>query len=288
MGAADIVPGVSGGTIAFISGIYQLLLDSIKQVSNQFLPLLLKGKFKAAFGSLNWSFFISLTTGIIIAVLSLSKILALALKNQPVLVWSFFLGLVIMSIWLIAKNIRQWTVLNLGLLAMTAIFAFWLVGLVPGSTPAQPLYFFLAGAIAICAMVLPGISGSFLLVVMGKYEQILTAVNNLDFFTLGIFVLGIGVGLIIFANLVSWLFKKVPDPTTAVLLGFMVGALRKIWPWKEVLLTTVDRHGEIIPLKEVNLWPNFTQTQTWLALVLFALGFCLIWLLEKRGSKNQS
>lgn len=281
MGSADIVPGVSGGTMAFIFGIYEELLESIKLVSGEVPKLILSGKIKEAWNVIPFSFLIPVGLGIVSAVVLLSNLISYLLTNEPVSLWSFFFGLVIASIFLVSKRIVTWDFWDYGAMAASTALAYFLVGAVPVSTPASLPLMFLSGAIAICAMILPGISGSFLLVILGKYDQILDAVITRDFVTLGVFMIGAVVGLALFSRLLSFLFEKQHDLVVSILIGFMVGSLRKIWPWKEVLSTRVDHHGDIVPVKEVNILPATFNTEVLLAVGLFIVGIALMIMLNK-------
>ena len=288
MGAADVVPGVSGGTMAFILGIYEELLDSIRDLASPHAIKLLFGfKLKEAFISLPWRFLLAVGIGILLAIFSLAQFLEWTLENYPALLWSFFFGLVVASIITVNKRISHW---NFGVivgLVAGAIAAYILVGLVPVETPNAPWFLFLSGAIAICAMILPGISGSFILVLLGKYEYILSAVNTRDFLTLFLVAAGAGIGLVTFAQVLSWLFKRYHDLTVAILIGFMVGSLRKIWPWKETISFYTDRHGEVLPLEQINISPPAFDSTLIFALILAIIGFAIVFGLDYWASSQQ-
>ncbi|MDQ5950965.1 MAG: putative rane protein [Patescibacteria group bacterium] len=282
MGTADIVPGVSGGTIAFILGIYEELIYSIKVMSGECLRLLfVERDLVAAVKKVPFSFLIPLGLGILTAVVTLASLLESLLLHYPTLIWSFFLGLIAASIYIVRKRVVTWDMHDYVALVITAIVAYVLVGLVPVETSSHPLMILASGAIAICAMILPGISGSFLLLIMGKYEQILGAVADRDIMTLGIFMIGAALGISLFSRVLSWLFAKHHDITVAALIGFMIGSLRKVWPWKEVVSTRIDSHGEVVPLIEKNILPNIQDSTFWLALLLVTVGFGVMLLLNK-------
>lgn len=288
MGSADIVPGVSGGTIAFIFGIYEELINSIKTVTSTTLQLILKLKFKEAIASIPFKFLIPLFGGIFTAIFTLSKLISYLLTNQPIYIWSFFFGLVITSIILVSKKITKWETPSFIALILSSIVAYMIVGAVPQETPANLLAFFLSGAVAICAMILPGISGSFLLVIMGKYHQILEAVNNRDFLTLIVFMLGAAVGLALFSRVLSWLFKNHHNLTIATLTGFMIGSLRKVWPWKETILTRLNSHGEIVPVVQQNILPDsFDQTVIFAVLLAFVAAVLMLYLSKFDNKKEE-
>lgn len=281
MGAADLVPGVSGGTIAFLFGIYEELIQSIKTVSGQVPRLLLKGKIKEAWQVIPFGFAIPLGLGLFTAILGLSSILSYLLQEHPAFLWSFFFGLIVASVVIVSRRVVTWNTHDYVAAIITAIAAYFIVGAVPVETPDTWLALFLAGAIAICAMILPGISGSFLLVIMGKYEQVLGAVTNRDVGTILIFGAGAAVGIAFFSRILSYLFKRHHDIMIAMLTGFMVGSLRKIWPWKEVVSTRINSHGEVVPLLEKNIIPVQLDGTVILCVGLFLAGLVAMMLLDK-------
>ncbi|MDJ0754862.1 MAG: DUF368 domain-containing protein, partial [Ardenticatenaceae bacterium] len=227
MGASDIVPGVSGGTMAFILGIYEELIDSIRVAGQpEFLQAVFKFDLQRIFQLLNWKFLLAIATGVLLAIFSLASILESLLENQPVFLWSFFFGLVIASVLMVSQRLNGWSAKTVGAAAVTAVAAYFLVGLVPAQTPNEWWFLILSGAIAICAMILPGISGSFILVLLGKYQYVLSAVNNRDVITLGLVALGAAIGIVSIAQLLGWLFKNYHDVTVASLIGLMAGSLR--------------------------------------------------------------
>lgn len=281
MGSADIVPGVSGGTIAFIFGIYEELIDSIKTVSGEVPRLFLKGKFKEGFQAIPWHFLIPLGLGLVTAVLSLTNILSHLLETQPVFVWSFFFGLVLASVFLVSKRIVSWDLRDIAFMLVFTAIAYQVVGAVPVETPANPIAFMIAGAVAICAMILPGVSGSFLLLIMGKYEQILAAVSSFDLITIGFVGIGAVLGLALFSRLLSWLFKNHHDIMIASLTGFMIGSLRKIWPWKETLSTRLNSHGVEVPVVQQNILPEAFDQSVVIAVLLCVVAIFLIVTLDR-------
>ncbi|MEZ4556252.1 MAG: DUF368 domain-containing protein [Caldilineaceae bacterium] len=202
------------------------------------------------------------------------------MEHQPIYIWSFFFGLVLASVFVVSRRITKWTALLIGALAAGTIFAFWLVGLVPVTTPNVWWFLILSGALASCAMILPGISGSFILVLLGKYEFVIGAVNDRDFVSILLIGMGAAVGLVTLAQLLSWLFKRYHDLTVAILIGFMVGSLRKVWPWKEILSTTIDRHGVEVPLVVKNVLPAF-GTEMLIALAFALIGFAAVVVIER-------
>jgi putative membrane protein len=288
MGAADVVPGVSGGTMAFILGIYEELINSIKSIDLKVIRLLFLFKIKEVFSIVPWQFLLSVLVGILLAIFSLAKGIEWLLENQPVLLWSFFFGLVLASVFMVSKRIARWSVVTIAAAALATVAAWVLVGLVPAETPDALWFVFLSGVIAICAMILPGISGSFILVLLGKYEYILSAVNNRDIFTLVVFASGAAVGIISFAQVLGWLFKKYHDLTVATLTGLMLGSLRKVWPWKETIETMLDRHGEEIPVKQINIFPEAFNLEVSFALGLAVLGLVIVLVVENLAAKKEA
>lgn len=286
MGAADVVPGVSGGTIAFISGIYEKLIDSIKAININSLKLLLKGKIKDFWNAVNGTFLLSLVTGIGISVVSLAKGLKFLLENHPILVWSFFFGLVLASAIYVGKTIKKWDTKTIVAGIAGVIVAYFITVITPAEANTSYFFVFLSGSIAICAMILPGISGSFILVLLGMYKYILDAVSTFNIAVIAVFLTGAAIGITSFSHLLSWLLRKYHNLTIAVLTGFMLGSLNKIWPWKQVLETFTDRHGEVKPLIEKNVLPNVyeqvtgTSPQLLAAIGLVLFGFALIFAIE--------
>ena len=289
MGAADVVPGVSGGTIAFISGIYEELLGSISNINLSLFKTLKKEGFKAAWTQLNGNFLLALFCGIIVSFVSFAKIISWLLDNQPILLWSFFFGLVLASIIYVAKQIQKWNFISIILLLASAFVAYYITTLPQvNSENSSLLFLFVSGAIAICAMILPGISGSFILVLLGAYKPFLNAISNRNFIDIGAFALGCLVGLLSFSRVLKWLFANYKNYTLAALTGFILGSLNKIWPWKEVLSYRTNSHGEQVPFNEASISPfSFDgDPQLVYAILLAVIGFALILLLEKLATKK--
>ena len=281
MGAADVVPGVSGGTMAFITGIYEELIQSIRSVDLQVLRLVLRLRIGEACLQVRWQFLAALLSGIFLAIFSLARAIAWVLDHHPVLIWAFFFGLVLASVVAVRRRVTRWDAATAGSTILATVAAYFLVGLVPVETPDSRWFVFLCGAIAICAMILPGISGSFMLVLLGKYQHMLGAVNNRDFLTLVAFGAGAVVGITSFARVLGWVFRKYHDLTVAALTGLMLGSLRKVWPWKETISTFLNRHGKEIPLEQTNVLPDAFSTTVAAAIGLAALGFVLVLALER-------
>ena len=294
MGAADVVPGVSGGTIAFISGIYEELITSINNVNLDLFKTLRKDGIKAAWKQLNGNFLLALMIGIGISILSLAKVIKSLLNTEPILLWAFFFGLVIASILFIGKQIESWNWKTILGFTLGAIVAYYITTLPGGEESVSSSWFiFLAGALAICAMILPGISGAFILVLLGAYEPVLSAINNKDIKMIAIFAVGALIGLLSFSKILKWLFSNYKNLTLAILTGFILGSLNKIWPWKEILGTRIDSHGE-----EVNVYGKSILTNTFekltnlypkllFAIVLMVVGFLTIFMMEKFATRKK-
>ena len=296
MGAADVVPGVSGGTIAFISGIYEELITSINNVNLELFKVLRKDGFKAAWTQLNGNFLLALMLGIAISILSLAKVIKSLLNTEPVLLWAFFFGLVIASILFIGKQIERWNWNTILGFTLGAIVAYYITTLPSSDESMSASWFiFIAGALAICAMILPGISGAFILVLLGAYEPVLTAIDNKDVKIIGIFAIGAIIGLLSFSKILKWLFNNYKNLTLAILTGFILGSLNKIWPWKIITGTRIDSHGEEVNVYGKSILPNTFETVNNLdskllfAIVLMVAGFLTIFMMEKfatRKNKN--
>jgi putative membrane protein len=287
MGAADVVPGVSGGTVAFITGIYEELIHSIKSFNLTALKTLIREGPVACWQSVNGTFLLVLALGIVTSIISLAKVIGVLLEEQPLLVWSLFFGLIAASSWHMFKQIKQHTVSTIVLILIGVLVAYGIAEVKPSELPAKPELVFMAGAISICAMILPGISGSFILVLLGMYAHILAAVNQADMLILGCFLAGAALGLLSFANLLSWLLKHFHDVTFAVLTGFLTGSLYLIWPWKQALSYYQNSKGESLALEQVNVLPTQYEAltgilpQTGACLGLMVLGVVAVLLLEK-------
>ena len=293
MGAADVVPGVSGGTIAFITGIYEELIDSIKSIDLQALKMLFGLRIADFWKKINGNFLISVILGIGISIFSLAKLMTWLLAHHPLYIWSFFFGLIIASSLLVGKEIKTWNVFTILSLLAGAGAAYTITVATPAETPNTWWFILLSGAIAICAMILPGISGAFILLLMGKYSFILGAVSNLNIPVLLLFAVGAIAGIISFSHLLSWLLKNYHTLTVSLLTGFMVGSLNKVWPWKETVKTYIDSHGVEQALIETNISPMRYETLNgqdpliWEAILMCVAGFFLIWGIEYIGRKMQ-
>ena len=292
MGAADVVPGVSGGTIAFISGIYEELIATLNTINFSLLKQLKSEGFKSVWKKANGSFLVALLSGVFVSVISLAKGVEWLLEHHPILLWSFFFGFVFASILYVGKQIKiRLTDFKLVLtMAIGAGVAYFITTLNPSETSDSNLFLFLAGALAICAMILPGISGAFILVIIGAYSPVLEALNTRDFKTILIIGVGAVMGLLSFSKLLKWLFETYHRLTLAVITGFMIGSLNKIWPWKIPLTFRTNSKGIEIPLNEKSVSPfNFDgDPQLIQAIGLMAIGVLIILVLEKISIKKKS
>lgn len=291
MGAADIVPGVSGGTIAFISGIYDRLIDAIAACTPDKLLWLARGRFKETWRAVDGAFLSTLLAGILTSIFSLAQLISYLLEKHPEPLWSFFFGLIVASVLLVGRQIERWNAAAIGAVFVGTAFAYLITVAVPIQLPVTMLTLFFGAAVAICAMILPGISGSFILLLLGLYAGVLEAVRNLDFALLGVFMLGCIGGLLSFARLLSWLLDYARNITLAFLTGLLLGSLNKVWPWKEAVTWRQNSHGEMVPLIERNVGPLQYEQLTgelshWLlALALMALGVVLVMALERWGRR---
>ena len=287
MGAADIVPGVSGGTIAFVSGIYEELIDSIGSIGPKTVTILFKEGIPAAWKSINGTFLLTLMLGILTSVFTLSTLISRLLETYPQLLWSFFFGLIVISAIHIGRQIRKWGSAEVVAIGLGAVIAYAITSIAPAQLTMSPITVFCSGAIAICAMILPGISGSFILLLLGMYANILGAVKGLEIVTLAIFAAGCLTGLLGFTRFLSWLLHHHHGPALALLTGFMVGSLNKVWPWKQTLMYTTNSHGVQIPLVQSNLLPaqflasTGQEPQLVWCLLLMAAGVAVVLVLER-------
>ena len=295
MGAADVIPGVSGGTIAFISGIYEELIYSLNKLNFSSLGILFKKGFKSFWKEINGNFLLTLILGIALSFLSLAKLITFLLLNYPILVWSFFFGLIIASVWLIGKELMPLRFNKILAIITGAILAYYITTITPSSGTEDLWYLFLCGMIAICAMILPGISGSFILLLLGAYATVIGAIGNLttDFSNqIGlvlVVIAGCITGLLLFSKGLNWLFKNYRQITIASMTGFLIGSLNKIWPWKqnlELLHTHSDGREEWIQ-SNISPFAYEGNPHIWGAISLCLVGFLTIFLLEELGDSSR-
>jgi putative membrane protein len=288
MGAADIVPGVSGGTIAFITGIYDTLLGSIRAFDLTFLGKLLKLDIKGAWQHVNGGFLLALLLGIATSILSLARVISWVLENHPVPLWAFFFGLILASALVLLREVENFTPPRV-LCLLLGVGVALVIALSPvANMDIGLLGVFLSGFLAICAMILPGISGSFILVLLGMYSTVLLAVKSLDLLFLAVFAVGAGAGLLCFSRLLYWLLHRFHQATMALLTGFLFGSLAVVWPWKRVLEWIEGSHGQLKPAQQVPVSPTeyFVLTgqdpQVWYCIALMVVGFAAVWLINTR------
>lgn len=293
MGAADVVPGVSGGTIAFIAGILDPLLESIKKINPSLLSVIKEKGIKGAFMHINGPFLICVFGGILTSILTLAKLITYLLATHPIPVWSFFFGLILISVAHMLKQVKGITLCRLALFVLGAVIAWGITMLNPIALEMTYLNVFLGGCIAITAMILPGISGSFILLLLGLYTPVIGAVKDLDVAVMATFSAGAAIGILSFSHVLSALLRKYHDATLVFLTGLMLGTLGKIWPWKEVLTFRENSKGDMVPLDERILSPmQFEQITGQPSLLLYAViamlgGILLIWGLERFANKNR-
>jgi len=283
MGTADIIPGVSGGTIAFITGIYGQLVDAIRSLDAVFVRRLLALDIFGALASVHLRFLACLLLGILTAVVGMARVVNSLLHSHPIEIWSLFFGLIAASVYVVGREIRPLNTGNAALVALGAAVSYALVGMIPVTTPETLPFIFLCGAIAICAMILPGISGAFLLLMLGKYEYITGTLKNPlaadNLLIIAVFACGAGVGIIVFSRILHYLLHRWHAATVSVLTGFMLGALRKVWPWKEVLESVVIGGRERV-LREHNVMPG-ADGELVVAIVVALAGVVVVLLLDK-------
>ena len=294
MGGADVIPGVSGGTIAFITGIYDELINSIKSIDWSVVKLVFQFKIADAWKAVNGNFLICILGGMATSLLSLSKLMTYLLKTYPIQIWSFFFGLILVSAPLIFRDIKKWNVATvLSGIAGIAI-AYWITIVSPTETPTNLPFIFFCGSLAICAMILPGISGAFILLLIGKYEYMITALINFDLPVILVFVAGCFLGLVGFSKVLSWVLEHYRYPALSLLAGFMIGSLNKVWPWKEVTAFRIDHAGNQVPTFDKSVLPDRFMEVTgsdpliFQAILFTAMGILLVVGIEKMAAYLES
>ncbi|GAB1266357.1 DUF368 domain-containing protein [Aurantivibrio infirmus] len=293
MGAADSVPGVSGGTIALISGIYQEFLDSLRNINFVALGLLFKSGPKAAWAHINGNFLLTLFGGILFSIVSFSKLILYCLDHYPILVWAFFFGLVCASIVYILRQVSHWRWQEIIALCCGVLVAVGVTLIRPPSLPGEWWILMIAASVAICAMILPGISGMFILFLFGLHTVMYQAIAEFNWLLLGSFAVGAGVGLLLFSHLLSWLLHHYYNSTLAVLIGFLIGSLKLLWPWQHTIVSSVDRHGDTVPLVKELVSPYDyvslvgQEPQIMFAVIAAVFGFVIVFILELSAEKSQ-
>ena len=291
MGSADVIPGVSGGTIAFITGIYEDLIKALKSLDFTMVRRLLKFDLKGAVAASQIRFLLSLFAGIGFAIISLARLMNYLINTYPVFTWSLFFGLIAASIWVVSRQVPAWTMRTAISLAIGIAAAAFIMNLIPITTPEALWFIFLCGIIAICAMILPGISGAFILLILGKYEFITATLKNpflpQNILIIIVFCLGCLIGLLSFSRLLNYLLTRFHALTLAFLTGLMVGAMPKIWPWKQVLATEIIS-GQRHITWGANIIPETLNKEVWLAIGLAIIGFVVVMIIERlaRTQKN--
>lgn len=294
MGTADVIPGVSGGTVAFITGIYEELINSIKSIDKEAFQLLLRFRIADFWKKINGPFLISVLGGIVTSLISLARLMTYLLEHYPIQIWSFFFGLILISSPLILRDIRKWNMATVMSFIIGIVIAYLITVLSPTETPTNLPFIFFCGAFAICAMILPGISGAFMLLLIGKYEYMITSLIELNFPVIIVFALGCFFGLLGFSHLLSWILTHYRFPTLAMLAGFMLGSLNKVWPWKEVTLFRVNHEGIRVPAFDRSIWPWDYLEKTgqdpllFNAILFAAIGILLIVAIEKTATYLKS
>ena len=284
MGAANVIPGVSGGTIALITGIYERLINAIKSFDLTAMKLLLKRQWGPFWAAIDGSFLTALFGGIAVSIVSLAKLLEHLLEEQEMLTMAFFFGLILLSVLFVGKTVRQWGMTPIIMFAIGTAIAVGIALLAPASEDNSFFYVFLCGIVAMCSMILPGLSGSFVLIIMGNYALILAAIGSANLSILVPLALGCAFGMIAFSHVLSWIFKKFHDQTIALMTGFIAGSLVIIWPWKNTLTEQILRDGkdpkEVVTGYEWFM-PSLAETNTWYAVLLVIAGGVTIFLMEK-------
>ncbi|WP_217516736.1 DUF368 domain-containing protein [Vibrio metschnikovii] len=294
MGAADVVPGVSGGTIAFITGIYDTLLESIRRINPHLIQHWRQHGFIATFRHINGGFLLVLFSGIFTSILTLAKFISWLLVNQPIPTWSFFFGLIMVSVWHMLQQVEKRQASRFLAFIVGGVFAYTITMINPIQLDVTTFNIVLAGSIAICAMILPGISGSFILLLLGMYTPILNAVKTLQIDMLSLFMFGCILGITSFSHLLSWLLKRYRDITLTFLTGLMMGTLPKIWPWKETVTWRTNSSGQEVPVLQRNLLPwDYEQlttqpAQLGIAILCMLSAVIVVLGLEKIAQREQS
>lgn len=291
MGAANVVPGVSGGTIALITGIFERLIDAIKSFNMKAVKLLLGFKLKEFAHHIDFYFLISVFAGIAIAIISLAKLFDYLFINYPVYIWAYFFGLVLASVYFVGKRINQWSIAVIIAFILGAVVAIGISVLNPATENSSVIYLLICGVVAICSMILPGLSGSFVLILMGNYQLVMIdAVNQRDLTILIPVGIGAVVGLLAFSHVLSWVFKHYRNQTIALLTGFILGSVSILWPWQKLIYLTdaagqqILKKGEPIVVKYQRYMPDSFDQQVIFAILIAIIGIISIWAVEKAAA----
>ncbi len=295
MGAANVIPGVSGGTIALITGVFEKLIHSLRSIDHVAIEYLVKGRFKDFYSRINLDFLIAVFSGAVLSIFTLARILAYLFSNFPVYIWAYFFGLILASVYFVGKTVKNWTFSVYAMFISGALIAVWISFMSPATGNENFLYLVLSGMVAVCSMILPGLSGSFILILMGNYELVaIDAINEIRLDILIPVFIGIVVGLITFSHFLSWIFKNFRSLTLASLTGFIAGSLVILWPWKKPIYK-VDELGFVIfkpdgsPLIQSyqRLIPDSLSPEVIIVLLLMVTGYISIWLIEKIADKTE-
>jgi putative membrane protein len=287
MGAAEVVPGVSGGSVAFITGIYDELLHALRAIDREALQLLKRRRFADFWRKINGSFLVAVFSGVATSLLTLARLMVYLLKQHPILVWSFFFGLIIISAPLMLREIKHWSLLLVITFFLGAGLAYLVTILSPTQTPDGIWFIFVAGALAVTSLILPGISGVFILLLIEKYQYMINALINLNIPVVLVYMAGCTVGLLGFSRFLVWVLDNYRSTTVALLAGMMLGSLNKVWPWRQVLEYVTNSKGEQVPAfdKSILPWHYFATTgknpQVFQAILMIALGVFIVVLIEK-------
>jgi putative membrane protein len=289
MGTANVIPGVSGGTIALITGVFERLIHAIKHfLTVESLKILISGNLRAWAKHTDFTFLFALGFGVLLAIISVARILEFLFENYPVYVWAFFFGLIIASVYFVGRTVSKWSIPVLSFFILGTIIALLIALLKPATENAGLIYLIICGIVTACSMILPGLSGSFVLILMGNYELIIKSFNDRDMAIILPFAVGAVLGLVAFSYVLSWIFKKYSNQTISLLTGFMLGSLLVVWPWKEPMWQlqsngepVINHHGEKIVQSYQYLLPSHFNTETIAAILLIFIGFFVVYVMEK-------
>ena len=291
MGAANVIPGVSGGTMALITGIFERLIDAIKSFNIKAIKLLFALKFKEFAKHVDLYFLIAVFAGIAIAIITLARLFGYLFDSYPVYIWSYFFGLVLASVYFVGKTVSKWTLSVIITFIIGTAIAVVISVLNPATENSGFIYLLLCGVVAMCSMILPGLSGSFVLILMGNYQLVMIdAINDRNLGILIPVVIGAALGLLVFSHILSWVFKRYRDQTISLLTGFILGSLSILWPWQK-LIYLKDEDGEIIlkkgepiVMKYEKILPDAFNTEVILAIIFAVVGILSIWAIEKAAA----
>ena len=294
IGTANVIPGVSGATIAVITGVFEPLVNAIKSFDLTAVRLLCSGQFRAFSRHVNLPLLVPLAIGLFVAIVSLARLLDYLFGHYPVYIWAYFFGLILASVYFVGKTVRPWTKVRMALVAAGVVVAVALTFLNPAVENPNPLYVFLCGVVAICSMILPGISGSFVLMLMGNYKLVvLEAISQARLSVLAPFLAGCAIGLVAFSHVLSWVLRIARHQTLAVLTGFVAGSLVTIWPWKKAIYRVTEtgeavlKEGQPVIFKYSPVWPESLDAEVGIALIMMVAGVLTIWITESIAARTK-